>query len=107
MNWCRGQAVPDARPGARLVGLGGCGSRTADASGFEIVPIPEGQHGFAVLSRPWVVERFFGWLGRCRRLAGDHNCRVTSSFTWLRLAIIPLLRQCLGRAEACASRAIC
>ena len=27
---------------------------------------------FEVLPRRWVVERTFGWLGRCRRLSKDY-----------------------------------
>ena len=39
----------------------------------KIVAKPEGQKGFAVLPRRWVVERTFGWLMRCRRLARDYE----------------------------------
>jgi transposase len=28
-------------------------------------------HKFVVLPMRWIVERTFGWLGRCRRLAKD------------------------------------
>ena len=38
---------------------------------IEIVPKPKGAKGFTVLSRRWVVERTFAWMGRCRRLAKD------------------------------------
>ena len=52
-----------------------------------------------MLPRRWVVERFFGWLGRCRRLAKDYERRFTSSLAWLQLAIIRILIRRLGRAE--------
>ena len=69
------------------------------APDLEIVPKPDGQQGFAVLPRRWVVERFFGWLGRCRRLAKDYERRLTSSLAWLQLAIIRILIRRLGRTE--------
>ena len=40
---------------------------------LEIVVKPKGKQGFTVLSRRWVVERTFAWLGRCRRLANPKN----------------------------------
>ena len=49
------------------------------APDLEIVKKHEGQQGFEVLSRRWVVERFFGWLGRCRRLAKDYERSLESS----------------------------
>ena len=36
--------------------------------GLAIVRRPRGHQRFAVLPHRWVVERTFGWLGRCRRL---------------------------------------
>ena len=77
------------------------------APDLEIVPKPDGQQGFAVLPRRWVVERFFGWLGRCRRLAKDYERRLTSSLAWLQLAIIRILIRRLGRAETHANTATC
>jgi putative transposase len=34
---------------------------------------PEGQRGFQVLPRRWVVERTFGWLCQSRRLSKDYE----------------------------------
>ena len=53
---------------------------------IEIVPKPKGAKGFTVLSRRWVVERTFAWLGRCRRLAKDVERTVASSLAWAKLA---------------------
>ena len=39
----------------------------------QVVSKPEGQRGFVPLPRRWVVERFFGWLTHCRRLARDYE----------------------------------
>ena len=78
-----------------------------DAPGLKIVPKPEGQPGFAVLPRRWVVERFFGWLGRCRRLSEDFERTIASALAWLQLAAIRILLRRLGRAETPANTAAC
>ena len=77
------------------------------APDLEIVLKPDGQQGFAVLPRRWVVERFFGWLGRCRRLAKDYERRLTSSLASLQLAIIRILIRRLGRTETHANTVTC
>ena len=38
---------------------------------LEIISRREGQQGFEVLPRRWVVERTFGWMIRWRRLVRD------------------------------------
>ena len=53
---------------------------------IEIVPKPKGVKGFTVLSRRWVVECSFAWMGRCRRLARDVERTVASSVAWVKLA---------------------
>jgi transposase len=45
--------------------------RRAARARLEIVKRSDGAKGFAVLPKRWIVERTFGWLGRCRRLAKD------------------------------------
>jgi len=49
----------------------------------EIVRKQVGQIGFAVHSRRWVVERFFAWLGRNRRLVKDLEATITSAIAFL------------------------
>ena len=46
---------------------------------LEIVKREEGQVGFAVLPRRWVVERTFAWFGKYRRLSKDYERSTTSS----------------------------
>jgi transposase len=41
------------------------------------------QIGFAVLPRRWVVERFFAWIGRNRRLAKDFEASIDSARAFL------------------------
>ena len=38
---------------------------------LEIVKRSDAAKGFVVLPKRWIVERTFGWLGRCRRLTKD------------------------------------
>ncbi len=40
---------------------------------LEVVKLPEAKRGFVLLPRRWVVERSFGWMARCRRLARDYE----------------------------------
>ena len=46
---------------------------------LEIVSAQEGQTGFAVQPRRWVVERAFAWLGKYRRLSKDYERDTRSS----------------------------
>ncbi len=57
----------------------------------EIVAKPEGQRGFAVLSRRYVVERTFVWLGRCRRLSKDDEGLPETHEAWVQFVIIYLM----------------
>jgi len=58
---------------------------------FEVVKRPEGQKGFLVLPRRWVVERTFGWFGHSRRLSKDYEVRSETHLSMLHLALIHLL----------------
>jgi transposase len=49
----------------------------------EIVRKNPDQVGFAVNPRRWVVERFFAWIGRNRRLAKDFEATIDSARAFL------------------------
>jgi transposase len=56
------------------------------------------QIGFTVLPRRWVVERFFAWVGRNRRLAKDFEATIASARAFLYAASIMLLSRRIARA---------
>jgi transposase len=58
---------------------------------LEIVKRSDAAKGFVVLPKRWIVERTFGWLGRCRRLAKDYENRTRSAAAFLILALIRLM----------------
>jgi putative transposase len=68
-------------------------ARTARAERLvlAIVKRPDHAQGFVVLTRRWMVERTFAWLGRNRRLAKDVEGLVETSTAHLYLAAIRLL----------------
>lgn len=78
---------------------GYAGERVTSSSPIriEIVRKPKGQVGFAVHARRWVVERFFAWIGRNRRLAKDFEASVASAEAFLYAASVMLLLRRLGR----------
>jgi len=57
---------------------------------LEIVLKLEGQKGFQVLPKRWVVERTFAWLSRHRRLARDYERLAESSEAFIYVAMIRL-----------------
>jgi len=58
---------------------------------LEIVKRSDGKKGFYVLPKRWIVERTFGWLGRCRRLAKNfENLRRTHT-AFIIMAMIRLM----------------
>jgi transposase len=57
----------------------------------EIVSKITGQTGFVVLPRRWVVERFFAWLNRNRRLAKDVEATLKSAAAFLYAAAAMLM----------------
>jgi transposase len=71
---------------------------TATAVRVTILGAPDGQKGFAVHPRRWVIERTFGWLGRCRRLARDHEATPSSALAFFVLAAAMVLVRRLARA---------
>ena len=78
---------------------GYAGERIAQATtiAVEIVKKKPDQIGFAVQPRRWVVERFFAWIGRNRRLAKDFEATVDSARAFLYAASIMLLVRRLAR----------
>lgn len=48
-------------------------------------------HTFAVLPQRWVVERFFGWLEKCRRLWKNCERKLNTSLQFVHLAFLALL----------------
>jgi transposase len=65
---------------------------------IEIIKRSDAATGFEVLSRRWVVERTFAWLGRCRRLAKDFETTIASALAWVLVAHIRTLIRRLARA---------
>ena len=64
---------------------------------LEIVRKLEGQVGFQVLPKRWLVERTFAWLGHSRRLSKDYEEIVENSEAMVQIAMIRLMLQRLGR----------
>src|SRR5215213_792091 len=75
------------------------GDRPANAPciRIEIVKKPKDQVGFAVHPRRWVVERFFAWISRNRRLWKDPEATLTSAHAFLYAASVMLPIRRLGR----------
>jgi transposase len=47
----------------------------------------------------WIVERTFGWLGRCRRLAKDFEALTRTHLAFVQLAMIRLMMRRIARAS--------
>ena len=58
---------------------------------LEIVKRSDTARGFEVLPKRWIVERTFGWLGRCRRLAKDFENLTRTHMAFIMLAMIRLM----------------
>ncbi len=69
------------------------GPRVANASPIriQVVRRSDKQVGFVVLARRWVVERFFAWINRNRRLAKDVEASIASAEAFLYAASSMLL----------------
>ena len=57
---------------------------------LEIVTKEEGQHGFQVIPKRWVIERTNAWLSRQRRLARDYERLAASGEAFIYIAMIRL-----------------
>lgn len=58
---------------------------------LEIVSRAQGQKGFQVLPKRWIVERTFAWLGRNRRLSKDYERLPQTGEAWIYLGMIRLM----------------
>jgi putative transposase len=58
---------------------------------LEIVEKAEGQKGFVVLPRRWVVERTIAWLNRQRRLSKDYERLPQTGEAFVYVAMIRLM----------------
>ena len=72
------QAVTGATVELAFVDAGSTGTTPAAAAEavgvhLEVVKLADAKRGFVLLPRRWVVERSFGWMARCRRLARDYE----------------------------------
>lgn len=63
-----------------------------------IVRKQDGQVGFAVLPRRWVVERTLSWISRCRRLDHDYERLPEHSEAMIKWAMIGLMARRLAPA---------
>jgi putative transposase len=81
------------------MGFTGDGPANATSITIEIVRKPPDQVGFAVHPRRWVVERFFAWISRNRRLWKDPEATLASARAFLYAASIMLLTRRLARAS--------
>ena len=72
---------------------------TATLIAVEIVRKNPDQIGFAVNPCRWVVERFFAWIGRNRRLAKDFEATIDSARAFLYAASVMLLVRRIARAS--------
>jgi transposase len=80
---------------------GHAGEKVAKATliAVEIVRKNSNQVGFAVQPRRWVIERFFAWIGRNRRLAKDFEATIDSARAFLYAASVMLLVRRIARAS--------
>ena len=77
------------------------GEKVAKATliAVEIVRKNRDQLGFAVNPRRWVVERFFAWIGRNRRLSKDFEATIDTARAFLYAASVMLLVRRIARAS--------
>jgi len=67
---------------------------------LEIVKRSDGTNGFEVLPKRWIVERTFGWFGRCRRLVKNFENLRRSHAAFVILAMIRLMLRRVVRLRA-------
>ncbi len=72
---------------------------TATRIAVEIVRRKPDQIGFAVQACRWVVERFFAWINRNRRLGKDAKATIASATAFLYAAAAMVLIRRIARAS--------
>ncbi len=78
-------------------GYAGQKPQEATSIDVEIVRKPKDQKGFQVHPRRWVVERFFGWISRKRRLWKDTETTLKSATAFLYAASVMTLTRRIAR----------
>jgi transposase len=73
-------------------------ARAMPCLSIEIVKRSDTTSGFEILPKRWVVERSFGWFGRCRRLAKGFENLNRTAIAFLRLASIRVMLRRLCHA---------
>jgi transposase len=98
------ERVLGAHPGLRLVwaDAGYAGRLVAWARNtagliIDIVRRRDGQRGFEVLPRRWVVERTFAWIMKCRRLSADYERTTLHAEAMVQWAMVGLMARRLAR----------
>ncbi len=71
-------------------------ARTVLGVAIDIVRKEEGQRGFEVLARRWVVERTFAWITKCRRLDHDYERLIETSEAMVKWAMVGLMTRRLA-----------
>jgi transposase len=71
-------------------------AKSAARVALEIVRKPEGQRGFSVLPRRWVVERTLAWITKCRRLDHDYERLTVTSEAMVKWAMVGLMTRRLS-----------
>jgi transposase len=79
-------------------GYAGDRPATGTIIAVEIVRKPPDQVGFAVHPQRWVVERFFAWISRNRRLWKDPEATLASARAFLYATSVMILVRRLARA---------
>lgn len=98
------EKVAKSHPGLRLIWADGgyagrfvAWAREKLSIIVDIVRKRDGQRGFEVLPRRWVVERTFAWIMKCRRLAADYERRTDHAEAMVTWAMIGLMCRRLAR----------
>jgi putative transposase len=66
---------------------------------LQIVKKLDGQKGFVVLPKRWIVERTLAWLSRYRRLSKDYEFQPQSSQAMIQWASIRRMLRCLTKPD--------